>query len=63
MKNLSGVPFYGRLLTLPMNIRLGWRGMSVTNILAYYESSKITDRKSFITLGPGLSENIRLGLM
>jgi hypothetical protein len=27
--------------------------MSVINTLSHYESPKITDRKSFITLGPG----------
>ncbi len=25
MKHLSGAPFYGRLLALPTNIRLGWK--------------------------------------
>jgi hypothetical protein len=34
-------------------IRLGWKGLSETNTLAYKENSKITDVKSFITLGPG----------
>jgi hypothetical protein len=29
----------------------------VTNTLAYYEFSQITDVKSFITLGPGLNVN------
>jgi hypothetical protein len=38
---------------LPAIIRLGWKGLPGTNTLAYYENSLITDRKSFITLGPG----------
>jgi hypothetical protein len=43
-------------LTLPANstslIKLGWKSLQVTNTLAYYENSYITDKKSFITLGP-----------
>jgi hypothetical protein len=34
------------------NIRLGWKGVEVTNTVAYYEHFKITDAVSFITLGP-----------
>jgi hypothetical protein len=33
----SGVPLYGRLLASPTNIRLGWKGLPVTNAQAYYE--------------------------
>jgi hypothetical protein len=40
-------------LALLAIIRLSWKGLPVINTLAYYENSKITDRKSFITLGPG----------
>jgi hypothetical protein len=36
----------------PANIRLGWKGLSGTNALAYYENSKITTVKSFIRLAP-----------
>jgi hypothetical protein len=50
---IAGFLLLGRLLTLPAIIRLGWKGLLGTNTLAYYESSKITDRKSFIALGPG----------
>jgi hypothetical protein len=32
------------------NIRLGWKGFPGTNTLAYYEKSKLTAVKSFITL-------------
>jgi hypothetical protein len=40
---------WGRVPALPANKRLGLPG---TNILAYYENTLITDRKSFITLAP-----------
>jgi hypothetical protein len=42
-----------KLLALPANIRLGCKGLQETKTLAYYENSYITDKKSFITLGPG----------
>ncbi len=55
---LSGTPFRyptlgGRLLVLPTNIRIGWKGLPRTNTLAYYEHSLIACVKSFITMGPG----------
>ncbi len=53
MKHLSDAPFYGRLLALPTNIRLSWKGLPGTNTPAYYEDSKVTDVKSLITLSPG----------
>jgi hypothetical protein len=38
---LSDTPFWsplmGRLLALPTNIRLGWKGLLRTNTQAYYE--------------------------
>ncbi len=34
VKHLSDVPLYGRLLTLPINIRQGWKVLLVTNTLA-----------------------------
>jgi hypothetical protein len=37
-----------RLLALPTNIRLGWKGLPGTNALGYYENPKITAVKSFI---------------
>ncbi len=36
---LAGAPLLGRLLDLPANIRLGWKGLPGTNALAYYEKS------------------------
>jgi hypothetical protein len=35
VKHLSDAP----LLALPTNIRLGWKGLPLTNGLAYYEKS------------------------
>jgi len=34
-------------LTLPSNIRLGWKGLSRTNTLVFHEHSRITSVKSF----------------
>jgi hypothetical protein len=42
----------GRLVALSTNIRLGWKGLSVTNTLAYYQHWQITAVKSFITSSP-----------
>jgi hypothetical protein len=39
MKHLSGAPLLGRLPGLPINIRLGWKGLQ-GNTLAYYELKK-----------------------
>jgi len=39
VKHLSGVPLYGRLLSLPINIRVGWKGLPGENTPAYYEHS------------------------
>ncbi len=50
VKHLSGAPLYGNLLALPTNIRLGWKGLSGTNALAYYEKAQLTAVKCFITL-------------
>jgi hypothetical protein len=55
MKNLSGALLYGRLGALPIDNRLGWKGLPGTNTLAYYENSKIMAVKSFITLAPGVN--------
>jgi hypothetical protein len=37
--------------TLLINIRLGWKCLSRANTLAYYEKSKITDKKIYY-IGP-----------
>ncbi len=50
MKQLSDAPLKGRLLALPTNIRLGWKGLPEINALAYYEKSSLTAVKSYIGL-------------
>ncbi len=50
MKHLSGAPLKGRFLALPANIRLGWKGLPGTNVLAYNKKLYLTAVKSFITL-------------
>ncbi len=39
VKHLLGAPLQGRLLALPRNIILGWKSLSRTKALAYYENS------------------------
>ncbi len=34
------------------NIRLGWKGLTGTNTLAYLPHSRSKKKKSFVTLGP-----------
>ncbi len=36
---LSGAPLYGRLLALPANIKLSWKGLTGTNAHAYNEKA------------------------
>ncbi len=42
VKNLPGAPDKGRLLALPTNIILVWKGLSGKNTLAYYKHLQIT---------------------
>ncbi len=53
VRHISGDPLYDRLLALPTNIRLGWKGLPGTNTLAYYENSEILAVEGLITLGLG----------
>jgi hypothetical protein len=53
VKHLSGVTPLGSLLALPINIRLGWKGLPGTNTLTYNKKLEIMGVESFITLGPG----------
>jgi hypothetical protein len=46
-EKLKGVPL-GLAPVLPANIRLGWRGLTETNALAYYENYSITDKKNVL---------------
>ncbi len=43
LEHLKKVPLLGKLLALPTNIRLGWKGYLVTNTLADYYNIKIVD--------------------
>ncbi len=40
------------ILSIPADIRLGWKGLARTNTLAYLKYSYITTVKSSITLAP-----------
>jgi hypothetical protein len=42
---------FGRLLALPSNIRLGWKGLPGTNTVAYSEKSVTYGRKLFYIIG------------
>jgi hypothetical protein len=44
----------GQVPGLTTYIRLGWNILTRTNILPYYEKSKLTTVKSFITLATDL---------
>ncbi len=50
---LTGHYSNGRLLYLPVNIRLGWKWMVTANTLAYYVMPTIIDVTSFIVHGLG----------
>ncbi len=50
---VPGATLRGRLLAIPLNIRLGWKDLPVTNTLAYWKYFQISAVKSFITLIPG----------
>jgi hypothetical protein len=47
---LTGLRLNGRLLVLPTNVRLEWKGMEVANTLVYYNMAAIYAVKSFITM-------------
>ena len=49
MENLSDASYLGKLLVLPVNVRLDWKVLPGPNTLAYLASSSATKKKSFIT--------------
>jgi hypothetical protein len=53
MNQLSGALLYGKLLTLPANIRLSWKSLRRTNTRAYIAKICYLQTKSFITVVPG----------
>jgi hypothetical protein len=59
VKHLSGAPLQGKLLALPSNNELGWKGLPGANTLVYYKNSQLTAIKSLITLAPGLCKGCR----
>jgi hypothetical protein len=61
VEHLKAPTLHGRLLALPTNIRLGWKGLPWTNTLAYYSNSKIRDVKVFIIFDPSLMVGVRPG--
>jgi len=44
-----------RLLALPTNIRLEWKGIEVANARAYYDTATITAVKMFYSICTGLT--------
>jgi hypothetical protein len=54
MKHHSGAPRLGSLLTIPLptNVRLGWKGLPLTNSLDFYKNMKIAAVKGFIRYVP-----------
>ncbi len=51
VEHLKGA-YLGLALALPANIRLGWKGLPETNIVAYYEKSVNYGCKKFYSTGP-----------
>ncbi len=45
--------FNGRLLALPPNIRLTWKGVAMANTLAFYDTATITVVKGFLVQALG----------
>ncbi len=62
MKLLAGAPLYGRLLALPTNTRLGWKGLPGTDTLAYYRNLSILAVISFMIQAPGLQSAEQNGI-
>ncbi len=51
VEHLTGAPLLGRLLVLPTNNTLGWKGMQVANTLAYSEILSLAAEKKFYNIG------------
>ncbi len=52
VEHVTVTKFEGRLLTLPANIRQGFKTLSLANTLAYFEASSGTDKdiQEYLTL-------------
>ncbi len=60
MKHISDAPLQARLLALPTNIRLDWKGLPGPNTLADYENSELSAVKSFHNTGPSnVTDNLK----
>jgi hypothetical protein len=59
---LQEAPLKGRLLALPSNTRLWWKGLKLKNTLAYYDMEFIAAVKGFKVLSPGSdpAKNVKL---
>ncbi len=57
-ETLSGALLKGRLLTLPKNNRLGWKGLPGANTLVYYEIRNLQPEKKFYNIGPCISGSL-----
>jgi hypothetical protein len=53
LEHLSDASFMGKLLVLPIIVRLDWKVIASTNTLAYLASLTVTKEKCLITLTPG----------
>jgi len=51
VERLTGLNFISKFLSLPTNIRPGWRWMEVANTLACYDTTTITAVKKFKSAG------------
>ncbi len=54
MKDLSSAPLFGRLLTLPTNIRVGQNRLPGRNTLAYLDNSQVTKKIKGCEYGPSI---------
>ncbi len=52
MESNTGLHTNGRLISLPVNVRIGWNLMEVANTLTYYKKATTTAVTSFIIQAP-----------
>ncbi len=55
LKNILDPPLQGRLLNLPTNNRLDWKGLLGIKLSSFLQKFVNHGQKSFITLGPGVN--------
>jgi hypothetical protein len=53
VEHLIVLHYNGKLLAIPINIRLEWKWIAVVNTVAYCDTATITVVKSFIVQAPG----------